>query len=159
MRIKLPFTLFHKIIEGLCLLVFLGSLIYLAVNWRFMPDTLPTHYNAAGAADAWGGKSSLIILIVVDVMLYIVLTVASLFPAAWNVPVRITPENSLRVLPLIKDMLCLTKLYVLAMFGYLMVATSRAMPLGAWFLPLVFVLLLGTNIVYIILARRAARGR
>lgn len=158
MRIKLPFTLFHKVIEGLCFLVFLGSLIYLAVNWRFIPDSVPTHFNAAGAADAWGGKNSLIILIAVDAMLYIVMTLASLFPASWNVPVRITPENSLRVLPLIKDMLSLTKLYILVMFGYLIVAASRAMPLGAWFLPLVLVLLLGTNVAYIILARRAAKG-
>lgn len=36
--------------------------VYLAIVWNKMPDHVPTHFNIAGNADAWSGKTSLIFL-------------------------------------------------------------------------------------------------
>ena len=36
--------------------------VYLAIVWNKMPDQVPTHFNIAGNADAWSGKTSLIFL-------------------------------------------------------------------------------------------------
>ncbi|MGA2407807.1 MAG: SdpI family protein [Bacteroidales bacterium] len=36
--------------------------VYLAIVWKKMPDQVPTHFNIAGNADAWSGKTSLIFL-------------------------------------------------------------------------------------------------
>ena len=42
------------IMEYLCRIMLIGTLIYLIVST--IPDQIPTHYNAAGEIDDWGGK-------------------------------------------------------------------------------------------------------
>ena len=44
------------IMEYLCRIMLIGTLIYLIVCWSTIPDQIPTHYNAAGEIDDWGGK-------------------------------------------------------------------------------------------------------
>ncbi|MCL1848407.1 MAG: DUF1648 domain-containing protein [Clostridiales bacterium] len=154
MRTRLPFSLIDQILEALALLIFLGAMVYLAVIWRLIPESIPTHYNTAGAANAWGGKGWLIFIYAINAATYILMTVVGFFPGIWNVPVKLTPENTGPVLTRTRRFLCVIKLYVVAMFGYLAVMMAKALPIGMWFLPVFLILLFGTIAGYMIRLRR-----
>ena len=70
---------------------------YLISIWGNIPDKIPSHYNAAGVVDSYGGKGSILIMPIVGAGLYIMMTVVSFFPSVWNTPVKITEKNYLFV--------------------------------------------------------------
>ena len=49
-------TLADTVMEYICRILLIGTLIYLIVRWNVIPDQIPIHYNAAGDIDGWGGK-------------------------------------------------------------------------------------------------------
>ena len=61
------------IISAIMLLTYIIVLISI---WSRIPDTVPTHFNAAGVADSYGSKR---------------------IPAIWNFPVAVTEENRERL--------------------------------------------------------------
>ena len=66
-------------------LLMLGLMVYLILrNYSTLPDTIPTHFNAQGAADDWGSKGMLLLFPAISVPLYIFLTVFN----AWISVVR-----------------------------------------------------------------------
>ncbi len=46
--------------ESLLWLVMILPLAYLALVWDSLPETIPTHFNAAGEPDGWGSRDTLI---------------------------------------------------------------------------------------------------
>ncbi len=64
---------------------------------QHLPDTIPTHFNAAGAADGYGSKWTLLLLPGITCMLNLILGLVSLLPAwYYNYPVPITLDNAER---------------------------------------------------------------
>ncbi len=129
----------------------LGWLILLALwGWTFshystLPGTIPTHFNAAGEADGFGSKVSIIGLPVIATLLFIGLTVLNRYPHIFNYPAAITQDNALRLYTLATRMLRYLKLVLVLVFGgiefmTIQNATGKAAGLGAWFLPLTLVL-------------------
>ena len=49
-------TTTDKILEYLCRIILAGTLVFLIAYWSRIPAQVPTHYNAAGEIDSWGGK-------------------------------------------------------------------------------------------------------
>ena len=129
----------------------LGWLILLTLwGWTFthysaLPDTIPTHFNAAGEADGFGSKASIIGLPLIATLLFIGLTVLNRYPHIFNYPAAITQDNALRLYTLATRMLRYLKLVLVLVFGgiefmTIQNATGKAAGLGAWFLPLTLVL-------------------
>lgn len=50
--------------EGLILLLALAPILYLAVVWPSLPDTVPLHWNFKGEIDRWGSKNVLLAVVV-----------------------------------------------------------------------------------------------
>lgn len=71
---------------------------FLAIRWSSFPDELPTHFNAAGVADSYGSKASLLIEPIVMLGLFILLAVVECFPGIWNIPVHVTKANEAEVM-------------------------------------------------------------
>ena len=67
------------IMEYLCRIMLIGTLIYLIVCWNTIPDQIPTHYNAAGEIDDWGGKGMIWFTVIISWALYLLRT-ESVFP-------------------------------------------------------------------------------
>lgn len=64
-----------------------------ALSWTTLPDQVPTHYNFAGEADAWGGKANVwLVPVVAGFACAVVEVCARLRPDHINVPVKIRPE-------------------------------------------------------------------
>ena len=130
------FTMFQKILLYFAILSLLVPVIYIIVTWPSIPDQIPTHFNAAGEADAWNNKSSVIILIVVEVALFILMFWTLMFPRMWNMPVKLTENNTPGAYRHTRSMLCWIMLGINVMFSYLNIQSCRGASLGALFLPI-----------------------
>lgn len=154
---KLPHTKFQLVLEALSLslLLYLGS--FLLFQWNSIPNEIPTRYNIRGIADSWGGKNILISLFFVCFAIYLLVTVISFFPKAWNIPAKVTPENEQFVYTTMRGMLCFEKLCIVACFVYISIQSALAKSLGAWFTPVFILAIFGSIAYYILKTVRGAK--
>ena len=129
------FTIFQKILLYLSVLSLIVPLIYIVATWTSIPDQIPTHFNASGEADAWNSKTSVIVLIVVQVFIFILMLFSLLFPQIWNFPVKLTQNNAEAAYRYTRSMLCWITLGINAMFSYINIQSCRGASLGVFFLP------------------------
>lgn len=140
-------TTLKKIVNWI---VLVGPLIYLWIVWDTIPDTVPTHFNALGEADAWGYKDSIFILVFVSFMIFAILSVVERFPALWNTGVKITEENRERIYSILRDMIITTKLLVSCLFMYQILNVIYVDRLPSLILTMVSVSVVGSLVYYII---------
>ncbi len=124
--------LWHHITTVVAALILLGVTVFAVIRYGSVPDQIPTHFNVAGLADAYGSKSRIIVLLVLGWVSLIMMTVLSFFPNTWNVPKR-TP----RALSAAADMVTVMRLVVTLMFAWITICSVLCRGLGAWFLPAV----------------------
>ncbi len=140
-KIKLIPTTADKLMELLGWLILLALWTLTICHYSTLPETIPTHYNAAGEADDFGGKTSIIRLPIIATLLFIGITVLNRYPHIFNYPTAITQDNALRLYTLATRMLRYLKLVLVLVFGgiefmTIQHATGKAAGLGGWFLPL-----------------------
>ena len=111
-------TLADTVMEYICRILLIGTLIYLIVRWNALPEQIPVHYNAAGEIDGWGGKGMVWLFVVISWGLYLGITFVGRFPELWNTGVKITKTNKEKVYRLIK---------------YLIGTSTLVKPLPLWF--------------------------
>ncbi len=145
-RIKPKLTYLDKTLEVAGLLVLFSFWIHLVIHYPSLPETIPTHFNAAGEADGFGKKSSIFMLPIIASILYALMTVLNFFPHIYNFPTKITPENAFRQYTNATQMIRVVKLGLLLLFFSIEIKTvktaiGKAEGLGDWFLPLTFLLL------------------
>ncbi len=141
---KIYRTWYDYLTESGCLLLLIGTSIYLAVAWAGIPSEIPGYYNALGQIDKFTGKGSLISLLLVVWIMYLGMSVIEKFPQVWNTGVAVTAENRNRIYRILKDLLKTMKFFVVSVFTYLIVNSAIAMPLSPWFLPVFLVLVFGS---------------
>jgi uncharacterized membrane protein len=127
-----------------------------------LPDRIPTHFNAAGQADGWGPPMMLLIFPVFAMVIYLLMSRVSRFPAAFNFPVRVTPLNRQRLEELALSMIAWLKAEVVVFFTWLAwsaigAARSPEPHLSPALMPMLLVAVFSTCIVHIVAMFRAAR--
>lgn len=115
----LPVTPYQRVLNILSFLLLLGLFLYPALIWSKIPEQIPTHYNFAGKADAFGSKTSLLILPIIGCLLYGLLVFVGHFPSAWNSPVKITAENKEWVYRNMKNILITMKFIIMLLYFYI----------------------------------------
>lgn len=155
-RIKLdiPLSQLEKVLETVSLFTVIAMQVVQFLLWKDIPDRIPTHFGISGTPDAWGGKGSLILLPVVEIALYILLTIVSKFPHTFNYLVEITEQNARYQYQNVRTMMSWLKADLVIVFAYIqyrtiLVALGHASGLGAGFI-LVFLLVLFVTIGYYI---------
>lgn len=141
---------YHIVANLICLILLLGIIIYLGINWNNIPDKIPGHYNSMGVVDRWGNKGELLILPIVGWITYLGMTTLEQFPQAWNTGVTVTAENKERVYLILKNMLVTVKLLVVINFVYLTITSALGKNLPIWFLPVFLILMFGSIIFFTI---------
>ena len=144
-----------KLVELFGWLILIALWAITIINYSSLPDTIPTHFNAAGEADGFGSKATILSLPVIASLLFIGLTVLNRFPHVFNYPTAITQDNALRLYTLATRMLRYLKLVLVLVFGgiefmTIQNATGKAAGLGVWFLPLTLVLIFIPLIFFVI---------
>lgn len=144
-----------KLVEVLGWIILLALWGWTITHYSSLPGTIPTHFNAAGKADGFGGKATILSLPLIASLLFIGITVLNRYPHSFNYPTAITQDNALRQYTLATRMLRYLKLVLVLVFGgiefmTIQNATGKAAGLGAWFLPLTLVLVFFPLIYFLI---------
>jgi hypothetical protein len=130
---------FDWVCEAVAIAALAGMIGLTAANWASLPEQMPVHFGASGKPDGWGSKSTLWILTLVNVGLYVVMTLASRYQRLINLPIRVD-RNAPEVQQLLRTMVIVLKMGLMALLLYIdwaMVNTGlgRADGLGPEFLP------------------------
>jgi len=83
----------YRAFEWSTFAVFLFTLAMFLIRWNDMPEVVATHYNAAGEVDIWARKLTAMTPVVLQFLMWIVISLALRFPAEWAVPVRVRKGN------------------------------------------------------------------
>ena len=136
-------------LDVLSLLILLGTVVFLTVYWKRLPDQVPTHYDARGQIDDWGGKGMLILEPIMMLALYVVFSLSK--------TLRFRSMGKEVRVPAPELMFPAFKLALLAGLSYMAVCTALARPLGVWFLPVFIGIVFLPLIVFAAIAPRILR--
>jgi len=129
----------------------IGVILYLILTWDKIPNEIPGHYNGAGEIDKITSKSSLIVLQVVTIIMYLFLSIIEKFPQMWNVGgVKITEQNEGLIYRTSKNLLVSVKMIIVVAFSYLTINSSKGTNLPVAFTPIFLIIIFGTVIYFTI---------
>jgi Domain of unknown function (DUF1648) len=137
----LPQTLPEWLLEFAATAALLSQFLIVIAAWPEMPEQVPQHFDAAGQADAWGAKATLLLLPAVNLVVFAIMTLVSRFPHISSLPVEVTAANARRVFRLVRFQTIWLKAVVALVLAYMSWRTVEqarggAQGLGAGFLPL-----------------------
>jgi len=136
---------------GWAMLILLWALVLF--HFPGLPDTIPTHFNAAGEPDDYGSRAMLFMLPAIATALTGGMTALNRFPHLFNHPAVITTENAARhyrgATRLIRFLkLAVSTIFTLIVHKTVQTATGGKGGLGASFLPLTICLMLIPVLVF-----------
>lgn len=143
-------TLADIIIEYLCRILLVGTVMGLIIFWKFIPDQIPTHYNGAGVIDGWGGKGMVWLTVVLSWFLYLGIGFVENHPEVWNTGVNVTKKTSEKVYRILKYLIGMSKLIMTAVFTLMTACMALAEPLPGWFLPVSLAALAGNTVFWLV---------
>lgn len=152
--LKLEWTFVDRILEITGWVAMVVLWILTIRYYPGLPDSIPTHFNALGQVDGYGGKGTLLILPVIVTVVVVGLTILNRFPHVFNFAVSITQENALKQYTNATRFIRYLKLVIVLIFGLIafnMVqnAQGKADGMGIWVLPLMLGLIFIPLIIYI----------
>ena len=103
-RKKKPITQSDRLLELVSAAMAVCMLVFTGVLYSKAPDTIPTHFNLAMEADAWGGKSVYWILAGIMLVGMAICASAAYNRKLVNLPVRLKPAVLYRQIGLISRM-------------------------------------------------------
>ncbi len=144
--------------EGVSVIALLGAGWDLALHWGMLPAQIPTHFNAAGNPNGWGGKNSLLLLLGTTAGMFILLTIAESYQRLINIPIKVDRESP-AVRQLLRRMVIAMKVVVTVAFAWIVDRTIRtalgeARGLGIAFLPVFLAGVLGPVVFYVVKLKR-----
>jgi uncharacterized membrane protein len=153
----------RKVLEaiGIACLAVLFWITYSALHGpEKLPNRIPTHFDLAGNPNGWGSPATLLLVPGLAVVLYLAISVVSMFPGAFNFPVRVTLENRPRLEKLAVGMMTWLKVELVCLFVWIQWSTIDAarhqtLGLSPTLLPVSLVGMFGTIAWHFVAMRRA----
>ncbi len=160
-------------LQLISLVMLIYSYFLIQANLPKLPQSIPTHFNAAGVADGWGSPGTLWVLFAVQAftcaIFLIVPYVGQRFPGAIHVGSRhlsdFSPAQRARMLPLLNDMTgymsIVMNLFFVLMLRESIQAATEAHPRIHPLFPMVLLMggMFGTMLYYLRQFRRVAKGK
>jgi hypothetical protein len=154
----------RKWLEGIALLV-LGLHLAISIRALFgsdhLPEQIPIQFDAVGHPTAWGSPAMLVLLPAITLIIYLLFTVVTRFPGAFNYPVKVTSFNRRRMENLAVDMMAWLKVEMVGLLTWMQWVTiemarnpNRHIPAMT---PAVLVAVFATVSVYIVMMYKAGR--
>lgn len=153
-RLKIQRSAFEWGIDLLGFAVLLFSWAYLILNYDKLPETIATHYNAAGEANGFGHKKNLFTVLFIGQLLYTGIFIMNFFPHLFNYLKEITPKNALEQYTAATKLLRTINIVIAFLFSYLSVkgvhnALNEQQDLEGWVLPVLLCLIFAPLVYYI----------
>ena len=130
------------VLEVLSLLILLGTIAFLVVNWKNIPAQVPNRWNAGGEVTEWLDKWVLLTYPMIMAVAFV-----SLFFAK---TMQLRSLGKTVRIPAPELLFPAMKLVLLAGFSYITVCSALIRPLGVWFFPVFLVLLFAPMLVFFI---------
>ena len=148
-KLEIPLSSFEIVIQLVCALGIVEIFLTLFLSWHKIPSRIPTHFGPSGSIDAWGGKSSLLALPIIMLVIYALLSTIEKFPRIYNYMCDITEQNAEFQYRNARMMIGCMKLEMIFLFGYIewktvQVALNKAAGLGVEFMHVFLIVMFGT---------------
>lgn len=136
-KLKIPKTRFELFFDGVTILLFGLSIVYLVSVWSLLPAEVPAHYNMAGEVDRWGSKWEMVIVPIIALMMWIGMAVLERYPHVYNY-LNLTKDNVRAQYKNARLMLNVVKNIIVLLFAYMtwndaQVALGNSESLGSSF--------------------------
>lgn len=83
-KLKVPLEGLDIVLDLLSATLLILLVVFTAMSYSELPDTIPTHFNAKGEADGYSEKSMLWLIPTLSLVLYIGLFILNKFPHIHN---------------------------------------------------------------------------
>jgi hypothetical protein len=152
----------RKILYAISLIA-LAVLVWITYDALYGPNHLtgriPTHFGIDGTPNAWGEPRMLLLLPAVAIFLYLLMTITSRFPNAFNYPVRVTPQNRAQLQAIALNMVALLTTETVCLFAglhYQIILSVRQQTntISVAFMPGALIIIFGTIVFHIAAMRR-----
>jgi len=107
------------ILNGLILVMIIGSFIYSIVSYSSLPDRIPIHFNARGEADNWGHPGFIFIIQIISLPGCLIVYALSRMPSLHNYStIKVTKENAPKLYALSRLFLTVINFQVVLLITY-----------------------------------------
>lgn len=139
------FQFIHRISVGIAFVSILIPIVF----WKWIPDTIPMHYNAAGQVDNWSDKTSLILLLFVILILLGLMCITEYYLRVSAIS-KNADDSEQNQMFMVHSMIVLMNLLIQLMFLYMIVCIVSCRRLGRLFLPVSLVVVFLPLVWYLV---------
>lgn len=107
-------------LSSVLLLVWMWVLV--AWSYQKLPETIAIHFNILGEADGFGNKTTVFMLPLIAIFMWLLISIFSRYPHIFNYPVKITEENRLLQYTIAVRFLRWLKLIIIVIFFLILMA-------------------------------------
>lgn len=115
--LKIEVSQKYKIIEILTVVILAVVTIYSLLNYKLLPQIVPTHFGFDGSPNSFGDKKIFLSLILISVILVCSTLTLSRFPHIFNYPVKITENNYISLYTLASSFMIVLSLELSVIFS------------------------------------------
>lgn len=158
-NIDLPLTKYEKIYTCITAFILLAIVVFIAIIWKDVPQTIPTHFNALGQVDGEGSKWTIISLPIIGMAIISFTNLFKKHPEWGNYPTRINENNAAdfylenrKLLTAINNGILL--LFTLIVLEMLLVALEWVESTSIWFFVLFIIIFIFIPMIYTVLRIR-----
>ncbi len=148
-KIKIELDPIDKFINGAGILGILLLIVLPLYFYPVLPEMIPSHYGFDGVADGFNDKSSIWVLPILGVVMYIGMAVLNKYPHIFNYPKEITEENAESLYRIVGKMIRVLNTLFVCVFAYIMyssiqTALGNQLGLGGYFAPVLLIVMFTT---------------
>ena len=123
--LKIKPTFLDYLLELCSALILLSTIVIIIIHLKYLPNSVPAHFDIHGTANAFGNKHTMFIPLVIAILLYIGLSIVTRYPHIYNYPVRITELNVQHVYRIGIRTIRIVKLLTLSLLLFIMLKIIR----------------------------------
>lgn len=142
--INIPKTKSERILDTLGYSAYFGSISFLVIIWRWLPNEIPAKFNGLGEIDRWGSKWELLLLPILGSFILLIFQMIEKYPTVHMYPKRFNKSNakqfylaSRKLCNQSKNMISLT--FALIIFYSISIALGWIQGLGIFFIVIIVI--------------------
>ncbi len=133
------------------------------INYKHLPDVIPTHFNSNGVEDDYGSKNTIWILPIISTAVFILFTVLNKFPHQFNYMVKITADNAEKQYRLATRIMRILKFNISLLFFCIIIkvvgsSLDKNSSLEWWLIPLLLLTII-TPTFYLVIVSGSKKMR
>ena len=152
-KVNMPLSKSGIAVDAVSALILCCSWLCLLLSYSKLPETIPTHFDLTGGADAFGEKVQLFYVLSIGTIFFIGIYILNFFPHKLNLVTSVTEESAVYQYTIAQNAMRFINLALAITFSYLSAksvynALNGAVNLDPWMTPAILVLLFAPLVYY-----------